>query len=286
MRIWKAGVLLVFTALLILNIITSFGTRLDSTMPNIELESDEIHVSIHDDRSVLLNGVSANDGKDGDLSDRVIVESISRFIDVGTSKVTYAVWDDDDHVVKTTRKVIYDDYTEPEFYLRGSLIFSTAQSANTLRYLGAVDSMDGDISGRIIITSSDYMVSTANVFYVNARVTSSMGGSASIDLPVLIEERDVEAPTIELSKYLMFAQVGEEVDMRGNLAAAYVVSEDDDGEEIKTYMTSSVRIDSDLDTDTPGIYLVHYYVTAYDESGKDHKAHETLTVIVEGEDAK
>lgn len=280
MRIWKALILFVFSLLLLLNIFVSAAKNEDTTLPNIELDSDEIHIGINDDRELLLEGVTAYDKKDGDLTGRVMIESISRFIEVGTAKVTYAVWDDDNHVAKASRKVIFDDYTTPEFYLRGSLIFSSTQNANALKYLGATDSIDGDISGRIIITSSDYAAENSSLYYVNARVTSSMGGASSIDLPVIIEERDIEAPTIVLSEYLKVIKVGENVDYRNNFVSAYVTEKNDDGEEIRIPIELN-RIETDLDLTESGIYLVHYYAYFYDETGKEHRGHETLTVVVE-----
>ena len=76
--------------------------------------------------------------------------------------------------------------------------------------------MDGDISSRVIITSTDYQASTSDVFYIDARVTNSKGGSASLELPVFIEERNISAPVITLESYLRFIGVGEEIDIRQN----------------------------------------------------------------------
>ena len=273
MRILQIIITALFIATFAVGLVSRIGYRRDNTLPALTLDSDAIHVSVSDGEDKLLSGVSAYDAKDGDLTGRVIVESVSRFLEPGVAKVTYAVWDDDDHVVKASRKVIYDDYTEPEFYLRRSLIFGNSQSVNITRCLGAYDVMDGDISSRVIITSTDYQASTSDVFYIDARVTNSKGGSASLELPVFIEERNISAPVITLESYLRFIGVGEEIDIWQNLISA-VASENEGFVDLR----ASVRIDTDLDTSTPGTYLVHYYAT----DSSDRTSHEILVVVVKG----
>lgn len=270
MRILQLIVTGLFVLTFALGLVSMIGDRRDTTIPTLTLDSDEIHISVNDSAEILLSGVSASDRKDGDLTDRVIIESVSRFLRPGVSKVTYAVWDNDDHVVKASRKVIYDDYTEPEFYLNRSLIFGTSQSVNITKCLGAYDVMDGDISDRVIITSTDYQAGSSDVFYIQARVTNSKGGSASLELPVFIEERNIAAPVITLESYLRYIPVGGTFDAAGNLFGAYTSGGGG--------ITPSVRVDTDLDTNVPGVYLVHYYVT--DSDGRT--THEIAAVVVEG----
>ena len=277
MRILQIVVTALFAAAFILGAVTRIGDRRDSTIPTLTLDGDEIHIATSDPKEALLEGVSAYDKKDGDLTGRVIVESVSRFLEPGAAKVTYAVWDDDNHVVKASRKVVYDDYTEPVFYLNHSLIFGSAQSVNITRYLGAFDVMDGDISDRVIITSSDYQSGVSDIFYIQARVTSSMGGSASLELPVFIEERNISAPVITLNSYLSFIGVGESLDVRENLVSARTSDPENPVD-----LTYAVRIDTDLDVNTPGTYLVHYYVT----DSENRTAHEILSVVVGDKEVK
>ena len=68
-----------------------------------------------DSEERLLEGVTAYDGKDGDLTSKVFVESISNFVEPGVSNVTYVVYDADRHAAKASRKVVYLDYTPPRF---------------------------------------------------------------------------------------------------------------------------------------------------------------------------
>ncbi len=273
MRILRLSVLLLFAVTVILGIATRLFTKTDATLPSISLDSDTIHVELSDGDSALLSGVSAYDEKDGDLTDRIIVESVSHFVDPGVSIVTYAVCDSDDHVAKISRKVVYDDYTPPRFTLSQSLVFGTSQSVNIPSRLGALDSIDGDIGNRVIITSTDYQTNTEGVFYISARVTNSMGDTASLELPVFIEKKSVSAPIIELEKYLEYVDLGGECDIYANLISAHTPEDDPIR---RTDLTAAVRIDSDLDTNTAGTYSVHYYVTDIAE----RTAHEIFTVVV------
>ena len=86
----------------------------DTTIPIFELESERIEVSIKVGEEALLQGVAAYDEKDGDISNRILIESLSRFVD-GTRVITYAAFDRDNHVGKATREVVYSDYVSPMF---------------------------------------------------------------------------------------------------------------------------------------------------------------------------
>lgn len=65
----------------------------DDTIPVITVEGDMLDVSIKATNEDLLKGVTAHDDKDGDITSKVIVESISKFTEKGVCKVTYAVCD-------------------------------------------------------------------------------------------------------------------------------------------------------------------------------------------------
>ena len=49
----------------------------DNTIPEIKIEGDMIEVGIDATDEDLLKGVTASDGKDGDITAKVVVESIS-----------------------------------------------------------------------------------------------------------------------------------------------------------------------------------------------------------------
>lgn len=81
-----------------------FITR-DKTGPKIIVSEDrEIAYGTDSDKTVLLDGVTAIDEKDGDVSDSLRVESVQNNED-GSLEVTYSAVDDSNNVTKLTCKV-------------------------------------------------------------------------------------------------------------------------------------------------------------------------------------
>lgn len=241
----------------------------DSTQPTLTIDNDYIEVSIDATEEDFLDGVTAYDEKDGDLTDRVIVESVSQFIEKGVCTVTYAVSDSDNHVVKATRTICYVDYTPPRFTMSRSLVFNVDDEVDILGVVGAVDSIDGDISEKVVIMATDYMTDTVGTFKVSLQATNSKGDIIYINLPLYIEDNSVIAPVVELSEYLIYVKKGETPDFNKYLKAVTTVS----GSPIGYDLT----LTTDFDSEKPGVYSVNYHVVG--ETG--YEARSVLTVVVE-----
>ena len=156
--------------------------RTDSTIPEIRVENEMIEVSLKATNEELLQGVIAYDKKDKDLTDKIIVESISRFIEKGVSKVTYAVCDSDNNVAKATRLIRYTGYESPKFRVTGNLCFSLYEHIDIRTLVEATDSLEGNISSQLIVTSSDYSSSNAGAFSLNVTVTNQITFSKNLTL--------------------------------------------------------------------------------------------------------
>jgi hypothetical protein len=240
----------------------------DKTIPVIKIEDALLEVSLNADNEELLKGVTAYDEKDKDITNKIIVESVSNFIDDGVCKVTYAVCDNDNHVAKKTRKIKYKDYVSPRFSISESTCYSIYERINLVSIISAEDCIDGDISKQIILTSENYTKSVAGVFSVNATVTNKKGDVSTIVLPLIIEDRSLSAPVIELKDYLIYAELGEEIDFEDYIVKATDANEND--------LTEEVRVESNINFDKEGTYTVHYYVT--DEDGL--RGHSIMSVVV------
>lgn len=77
----------------------------DRTAPEITFDESSIHYSIGMDTNVLLEGVSAFDPEEGDVSDSILVEKIGNEMD-GKVMVTYVARDSENNVVKAYRAVV------------------------------------------------------------------------------------------------------------------------------------------------------------------------------------
>ena len=106
MRILRSMVIVLFTITLIAFTFIFIREKLteDKTIPKITVKGEIIDVSLKATDKELLQGISAYDEKDGDLTGDIIIESVSRFIETGVSKVTYAVCDSDNNITTATRK--------------------------------------------------------------------------------------------------------------------------------------------------------------------------------------
>ena len=266
-RIAVIGIFAVVTAVFGYTYIMNY-IKTDTTYPVIYLEDEILEMSVNAEESEFLKGVTATDGKDGDISDKVIVESVSKFIKPGICKVTYAVCDSDNHVATAVRKVKYTDYAAPEYALNKSLCYSVYEQVNLKEAISVNDCFDGNLANSMIITSKDFASAAEGVFTIDAVVTNSKGDTAEISLPLIVENRSLSAPQIKLSKYLLSIEKGTVTDPSQFIVSAVDYNEKD--------ITKDITIDTNLDVNSEGTYLVHYY--AVDDRGE--RGHSVLIVIV------
>lgn len=271
MRIMRISV----TVLFILTLIAFVGVYFfqkntdDNTIPEITIKNDFIEVKCDATNEDFLKGVTAIDEKDGDLTEQVIVESVSAFIEPGVCKVTYAVCDSDNHVAHATRKIHYTDYEAPKFKLKNSLCFSLYENVNIASYIKAVDSIEGNISENIVITSPNYTSASTGIFTLELSVANSKGDISTLSLPLIMEDRTLSAPTIKLKDYLIYIDKNQEIDFEDYIVEA---TDKNDNE-----LTNRVEIDDNVNFKKSGTYTVHYFVT--DSNGAE--GHSVLNVVVE-----
>lgn len=272
MRLLRIVVALIFIA------VTVFFSRYyyfdvigrDDTYPEIKLETDEIEVEPGVSEKELLSGVTAYDGKDGDLTDKVIVESISKFIEPGVCKISYAVCDSDNHVASVTGRIVYKDYVPPKFSLTRPLLFALGERINLSDIVSAEDVIDGDLKNSIIVTSADYKSGQQGVFHAEMKVSNSKGDIVRLRVPMLVEEKSSDSPIIVLSENIIYIHEGAEPDYKSFILSAT----DAEGAQVDI---SKAVIKSEVKISEEGAYAVHCYVT----DSKGRQGHTVLTVVVE-----
>ena len=286
--------------------------KTDSSGPVISGGQDEIRVSIHDGDNVLLQGITATDKKDGDVTDSLIVEKISNFYDDNTRMVTYAAFDSDNHISKIEREISYTDYTSPRFELAGSLRFRAGETVNIDKIVSAQDCLDGDLSNKIKIRMDTTINNRMTGFYrIEYVVTNSAGDMVTLPIDIEIYEPYNNEVELNLDRYLVY-YTGEEINYhdylksvrKGNLEYAFEgveltesqeleeeqeTAEDEDTEAetdeeadaaSKVISRARVRIEPLVDTTEPGVYPVYYYYTEEQEN-RTSEAKEVLYVVVE-----
>lgn len=251
-------------------------TRTDISAPTIVADADVLEVSVKASKADLCAGLRAYDNMDGDISDRIMVRSLTQFTDPAQAefRVSYIVFDNASNHTSCERTVRYTDYTHPRFHMSKPLIFNVGETVSFLDRISATDCIDGNITGRITLAESTVSNNVPGSYRALITVTNRMGDTVNLPLTVLVVNQTPAAPKITLKDYLIYVQQGEEPDYRSYLSTL-TDPLDDSGEEIST---RKVKIaSSTVDTSEPGVYDVYYYFTGL--SGETAAA--ILTVIVE-----
>lgn len=248
----------------------------DRYPPIVEIKDEELKVSITADKEDLLAGVTATDSKDGDVTDSLVVESISKFLDGNKKLITYAAFDSEHHVGKATREVTYTDYTSPKFSSKKPFSFPV----NTVDFISAVtarDCIDGDITEKIKI-SPGYSVVTdvPGEYELQIQVSNSSGDVEYLPLTIEIydpTDRNM-VPDIQLKKYIVYTTVGKEIKPSKYLSKVMIgAGEYELTNERSSYSSNNptaggtlhydyIKIDtSAVDYSTPGTYEIVYKMT-------------------------
>lgn len=248
----------------------------DRLAPEIRFSSEELTVSVLAPEKALLAGVTAWDERDGDVTDRVVVESVSSISEQAQVTVTYAAFDQAGNVSKAQRTVRYSDYESPRFTLSQPLVFTSGRAFDVMDYVGAEDAIDGSLDDRVKATlvSEGGSLSEVGLHEVQFRVTNSMGETVYLTAPVEVCASGTYNAALELSDALVYLERGavflEEFYLQGMRVGTREISLADGESGV------SVQIRSDVDTDVPGTYSVEY--TA--ESGV-YTGYTRLLVVVE-----
>ena len=250
-------------------------TQGGNVAPAFSVEGDSIEVSVHDTEEALLKGVTASDQEDGDLTDSVIVESISRFNEDGSRTVTYAVIDSDNNVAHASRELRYSDYTPTQFTLRKPLAFGIG-ATNMTAALSAEDCLDGDITTNIRLVSEDGIeVMLPGSYSAAIQATNSAGDTSVLPVTVEIYASEVRStmPVINLNEYIVYIPKGTAFDASALLksvtingtdytvtkgAGTYGNEDADAAGPEKTVSIDSIEIQNNVKTDVPGNYEVLY----------------------------
>jgi hypothetical protein len=235
--------------------------------PQIQCEAEVLEVSVHATEEELLAGVSAQDNRDGDLTEKIMIQGVSRLLTENTARITYVVADSSDNIASCTRTLHYIDYFPPRFALTGIPVYSTDIEMNALselkKTLTAVDTKDGDLSGQIRILAKGIDVSLENTHILTIEVTNSLGGFESIPLTIVIDNEGAMNPLVTLREYITYVSAGSDFEPKDYVLT--VNGEDFEG----SY--PALRIHSEVDTQIPGAYQVCYQY-------KDFKVYQTVVV--------
>lgn len=247
--------------------------RADREAPQITVAQDELRLSVHDGAEKLLDGVTARDARDGDVTDSLVVESVRGIVADKRFTVTYAAFDAAGNVAKAQRTVYYEDYTAPRFALTAPLIFHEG-AADVFAPLEASDVFDGSLKDRIkgTLVSGERQLSQAGDYAVEFRVTNSLGDTAYLTAPVQVLPAGNSNAELTLTSYLVYLKKN-----AAFMPEAYLEELTAGGQTVALDEGSvPVQIESSVDMTKAGIYCVDY-AAAYGQ----YTARTRLLVVVE-----
>ena len=220
----------------------------------------------------VMDGVSASDHEDGDITGSVVVESSNVDTNtVGSYQVIYRVTDSQGASSTKTITVIVNPKMEEINWMpvisASDKVLTVGDVFNVMDGVSASDHEDGDITGSVVVESSNVDTNTVGSYQVTYRVTDSQGASSTKTITVIVNpkmEALNEVPVINaVDKTLT---VGDTFDVKKDVTA----SDAEDGN-----LTDNIEvIRNEVDTGKAGTYEVTYKVT--DSNG----ASSTKTILV------
>lgn len=282
MRIVRILILILFSVTAVFYAVHAAREKLtsDTVAPVITADSDEITASVSVTDEELLQGMHAEDNKDGDVTDSMVVVSRLDFINKGTLKVNYAAFDSSNNVATYTRKVTYTDYRSPHFYSVTPFRFAeTEDSSTALSSVKVDDVLDGDLTADIRIT---YGENEGIRYPAVLEVTNSAGDSAIVTVNVYLEDRtSLAIPSVALDQYIIYTGIGQYVDPAVHAIGTYQNGNVSLFSETSKYNMDFVTWDdSTVDYNTPGEYVVTY--TLWNDLGEELNQTELYVIVEEG----
>ncbi|MBC1575619.1 DUF5011 domain-containing protein [Listeria booriae] len=210
-------------------------------------------------------GITASDTEDGDLTDRIDIESSDvDMTQAGTYAVEYSVTDSDNNTTKITRHVYVRTNDKPVIHASDQT-FKAGASFDPLAGMSASDTEDGDITANVTVTANDVDANQAGTYHVTYSVTDSDDNTTTktITITVLTNEKPV----------ITAADITQKAHRSVDPMAGVTASDLEDGD-----LTANIKIiANDINIDVPGEYHVTYSVL--DSDGNETEKTITVTIL-------
>lgn len=237
-----AMLFLACAALLAGNVVVYIGE--DRNGPEISVPQEEITYVAGTDTSALLNGVTAQDNRDGDVTDTVTIESIIPNADQTGASVIYVAKDSKNNVTKETRTIVYSTDA-------AQAAVAAADQAAQNQAAADPAAAQGDAAGESAQTVDD---------------GAAQNEAAIAALPA-------ESPRFYLTQYSVEVERGADFN---ELSYVQDISDDKDS---RDELYQGIQISGEVDTNTPGEYTLEYHVV--DSDGNNSNAAQLKVTVRE-----
>lgn len=178
----------------------------DVEPPVITSAIDELYVDATAGEDGLKEGLTAFDDVDGDITENIMVGTISPFKEKGVSDVEYVVFDSSNNVGRYERTVCFENYESPKLHLSKALVYEVNGVINISDRLTAVDMLEGDISGKIRFSSANLTTTEEGTYKLNVELKNSYGDAVKYQLPINLVRYNCEQERIQLREYLVYVK--------------------------------------------------------------------------------
>lgn len=229
-------------ALLFVCLIVSYKV-MDMTSPQITLlvKDDEIVYHSDDDQNSLLQYATAVDDRDGDVTDKIIIDQIYYISDYTRAKVIYAVRDSSNHITKSGLIVRFDASEETIKELKSKRItYNTQLDVET-------DEQSQDKQSTDTVSDADQ----SNVQEKSSSYTKELTSS-----PV--------SPVVNMKTDSATINVGDKFNITD-----YIENISDD-KDTKAALLKTVAIKGNYDRKVKGVYDITVYCTDSDGNESNH----------------
>ncbi|AHJ34595.1 immunoglobulin-like domain-containing protein [Lacticaseibacillus paracasei] len=224
--------------------------------------ADALYLHLGQKSFNLMDGVSAHDVEDGDLTNKVVYASNVDVNTEGTYQVTYQVTDSVGHKTSATRDVVVIN-DAPVIHVSGENQIEVNHAFDPLQGVTADDYQDSDLTTGIKV-AGDVDTSNPGDYELAYTVTDKNGTVTTLKRTVTVF---ATASTLDVSKVPTELKVGDQFNPNANVTA------------VSPYGDVILAVDGSVDTSKPGSYELTY--TATDKFGQKTVKKVTINVVAD-----
>lgn len=229
----------------------------DKTAPEIKVPADNTLTYVAgQDKKLLLEGITAVDDKDGDVSDTLMVESVKPTSDGTQAEVTYTAMDNSRNVAKEKIIVNYQASVEAAPTDSGQTPEGTDANPENGEAGTEAPAPEGEGTGEGEVPT-DAPADTPTDPAATEQPPQETAGSAEAT-EAAIAQLPAGSPQFRLNQYEVTLPVGSKFDY-----STYIQDITDDKDD-RSALFRQIQLQNPVDTNTPGTYEVVYYVVDSD----------------------
>lgn len=157
----KAAVIIITVLnIILIAVCVLFYTRLDRTAPKLEFQSSDVVYRAGMNPEELMTGITAYDDRDGDITDRIVVEKTIENKEDNTAVIFYAASDKSGNVAKASRvfPAVYADGNDENIsdqFMEAGIDAELSESGLSENSLSE-NSVEGEENGEMTETPTPY----------------------------------------------------------------------------------------------------------------------------------